>query len=281
MTVGLFVAHGTNNLLNDYTDFNRGVDKDNYFRTQYGVHPLVQGFWTNRQQLTWFVVSGVLAVLAGIYALVYTQFNPDHDWPVRLRRPRAPCLHLSVQVLGPGRAGDLPDLGPDHDRGRVLCALRDTGTGTSYWPVFRTAWALPASMSGKHIDKRDDDLKKGVGTFPVRVGERAARLADQAAILLIYAVITYLVFVPRYFTPVMLIVLFAFQYALRALRLLSHRGRQQPPAGYPAWPTWFSAVTFVHNRQFGGLLILGLILDAVLHVVPVTADLIARYWPPV
>ena len=28
----------------DYTDFTRGVDKDNYFRTQYGVHPLVQGF---------------------------------------------------------------------------------------------------------------------------------------------------------------------------------------------------------------------------------------------
>ena len=55
VTLGLFVAHGTNNLLNDYTDFNRGIDKDNYFRTQYGVHPLVQGFWTGRQQLTWFV----------------------------------------------------------------------------------------------------------------------------------------------------------------------------------------------------------------------------------
>ena len=45
LTLGLFIAHGTNNLLNDYTDFSRGVDKDNYFRTQYGVHPLVQGFW--------------------------------------------------------------------------------------------------------------------------------------------------------------------------------------------------------------------------------------------
>ena len=45
VTVGLFMAHGTNNLLNDYTDFSRGIDNDNYFRTQYGVHPLVQGFW--------------------------------------------------------------------------------------------------------------------------------------------------------------------------------------------------------------------------------------------
>jgi 1,4-dihydroxy-2-naphthoate octaprenyltransferase len=45
VTLGLFIAHGTNNLLNDYTDFSRGIDKDNYFRTQYGVHPLVQEFW--------------------------------------------------------------------------------------------------------------------------------------------------------------------------------------------------------------------------------------------
>src|SRR5512143_4063626 len=50
VTLGLFIAHGTNNLLNDYTDYSRGVDADNYFRTQYGVHPLVQGFWTKAQQ---------------------------------------------------------------------------------------------------------------------------------------------------------------------------------------------------------------------------------------
>ena len=43
LTLGLFIAHGTNNLINDYTDFSRGIDKDNYFRTQYGVHPLAQG----------------------------------------------------------------------------------------------------------------------------------------------------------------------------------------------------------------------------------------------
>ena len=44
LTLGLFIAHGTNNLINDYTDFSRGIDKDNYFRTQYGVHRLHRGF---------------------------------------------------------------------------------------------------------------------------------------------------------------------------------------------------------------------------------------------
>jgi 1,4-dihydroxy-2-naphthoate octaprenyltransferase len=76
VTLGLFIAHGTNNFLNDYTDFSRGVDKDNYFRTQYGVHPLVQGFWTKRQQLIWFFISGVLAFASGVYALFYTNFSP-------------------------------------------------------------------------------------------------------------------------------------------------------------------------------------------------------------
>src|SRR5512136_1087777 len=76
LTLGLFIAHGTNNFLNDYTDYSRGIDKDNYFRTQYGVHPLVQEFWTKRQQLTWFLVSGVLAFLAGIFAVIYTGFSP-------------------------------------------------------------------------------------------------------------------------------------------------------------------------------------------------------------
>jgi 1,4-dihydroxy-2-naphthoate octaprenyltransferase len=114
----------------------------------------------------------------------------------------------------------------------------------------------------------------------VRAGERTASVVDQAAILLIYAVIAWLVFVPRYFTPILLIVFFAFKYAVRALRLLASPRPATAPAGYPGWPTWFSAVTFFHNRQFGGLLILGLIIDAVLHVIPYTAALILRFWPP-
>jgi 1,4-dihydroxy-2-naphthoate octaprenyltransferase len=32
VTIGLFMAHGTNNFLNDLIDFQKGVDKDNYFR---------------------------------------------------------------------------------------------------------------------------------------------------------------------------------------------------------------------------------------------------------
>ena len=42
VTLGLLLAHATNNLLNDLTDFKRGVDRDNYFRARYGTQPLEQ-----------------------------------------------------------------------------------------------------------------------------------------------------------------------------------------------------------------------------------------------
>jgi 1,4-dihydroxy-2-naphthoate octaprenyltransferase len=66
---------------------------------------------------------------------------------------------------------------------------------------------------------------------------------------------------------------------LKALRLLGKPRPAVAPAGYPAWPTWFSAVTFFHNREFGGMLILGLLIDTLLHVIPFTSALISQYWP--
>src|SRR5512138_3721977 len=36
LEVGLLLSHATNNLFNDYTDYVRGVDQDNYYRAQYG-----------------------------------------------------------------------------------------------------------------------------------------------------------------------------------------------------------------------------------------------------
>ncbi|NTU75417.1 MAG: prenyltransferase, partial [Anaerolineaceae bacterium] len=66
VAVGLVFAHATNNLLNDRTDFSRGVDKDNYFRTQYGPQPLEQGLMTSKEHLAYAAVTGLIALAAGI-----------------------------------------------------------------------------------------------------------------------------------------------------------------------------------------------------------------------
>ena len=41
-----------------------------------------------------------------------------------------------------------------------------------------------------------------------------------------------------------------------------------PPPGYPArgWPLWFVGYAFIHTRRAGGLLTLGLLLNALLPI---------------
>jgi 1,4-dihydroxy-2-naphthoate octaprenyltransferase len=286
LTLGLFIAHGTNNILNDYTDYSRGVDKDNYFRTQYGVHPLVQGFFTKSQQLRWFVVSGALAALAGIYALLTTNFHPVVIGLFVFGAIVLLAYTYPFKYWGLGEFAIFLIWGPIMIGGVYLVmALIEGGNFSNIWNVVLAGVPYGLGVASiniaKHIDKHDDDKRKGVGTFPVRVGEAVARRVDQVVLLMIYAVIAYLVFVPRYFTPVMLVVFLAFRHAFTAIKLLNKPRPAQPPQGYPAWPTWFSAATFFHNRQFGGWLILGLVVDTLLHVIPWTAAWIARYWPPI
>ena len=268
VTLGLFIAHGTNNLLNDYTDFSRGVDKDNYFRTQYGVHPLAQDFWTRRQQMTWFLVSGVLAFSSGIYALFYTNFAPAviglfafgalvllfYTWPLK--------------YLGLGELSIFLIWGPILVMGVYIVLARGwTGNG---WNVALAG--VPFGLSvlsinlGKHIDKSAEDQKKGVGTLPVRIGEKAARYLNIAVFILIYAVILYLVFVSCFFTPVLLIVFLAGKRLLYAVGALTKPRPAAPPKEWPAWPTWFSGLAFYHNRLFSNLLILGILVDTILRI---------------
>ena len=72
LVVGLIMAHATNNLLNDLTDFSRGVDQDNYYRAQYGPQPLVHGLLTRNQLLTYAAVSGAIALIAGLGLVILT-----------------------------------------------------------------------------------------------------------------------------------------------------------------------------------------------------------------
>lgn len=268
LTLGLFIAHGTNNLLNDYTDFRRGVDQDNYFRTQYGVHPLVQGFWTKSQQLRWFAISGILAFLSGIFALFYAGFSPAviglfafgalvlliYTWPLK--------------YWGLGEIAIFLIWGPIMIAGVYITLAK--GLTDNIWSIILAS--IPFGLSvvsiniGKHIDKLESDKQKGVGTLPVRLGEKASRYLNIAVLILIYATIVYLVFVPRFFTPILLIVIFAGRRLLLAVGVLTKPRPAEPPEGFPGWPTWFSAFSFYHNRLFGNLFILALLGDTLLRI---------------
>jgi 1,4-dihydroxy-2-naphthoate octaprenyltransferase len=275
VTLGLFIAHGTNNLLNDYTDFSRGVDQDYYFRTQYGVHPLVQGFWTKQQQLRWFTVSGTLAFLAGIYALYFTDFSPVVIGLFALGAAVLLSYTWPLKYLGLGELAIFLIWGPILVAA-VYIVLAQGGTDAAWYVALA---GVPFGLSvvsiniGKHIDKSTDDKKKGVGTLPVRIGEKAARYLNIAVFALIYLLILYLVFISRYFTPALLIVFLAGKRLLFAMAVHMKPRPEEPPKEWPAWPVWFAGFAFYHNRLFSNLLILGLFADALLRLY------VSSFWP--
>jgi 1,4-dihydroxy-2-naphthoate octaprenyltransferase len=265
ITLGLFLAHGTNNLLNDYTDFSRGIDKDNYFRIQYGVHPLVQGFWTRPQQLKWFAISGFLAFLSGVYALFYTHFNPVVIGLFAFGALMLLFYTFPLKYFALGELAIFLIWGPIMIAGVYLVLAQQWNWNVALAGV-PFGLCVASINIGKHIDKRLEDKAKGVTTLPVLIGETAARILNLSVIALAYALVLYLVFVSRYFTPVMLVVFFAANYALKAIAMLSKPRPTEPPPGYPVWPRWFSTMTFLHNRKFGNLFILGLFVDTLLRV---------------
>ena len=272
LTFGLFIAHGANNLLNDYTDFSRGLDQGNYFRTQYGVHPLEQKFWDKATQIRWFVISGVLATAAGIWALFYTNFSPITIGLFVFGAIVLLAYTYPLKYWGLGELMIFLIWGPI-----MIAGVYFVLSGVWNWNVVLAGipyglGVVSINMS-KHIDKRGDDEERGVGTFPVRVGEAFARRTNQFAIVMIYVVIAYLVFVPHYFTPVLLITFIAIKDAWKSIKVLNAPKPAQAPEGWPGWPVWFAAFAFLHNRNFGGLLILSLIVDALLRV------FVPSFWP--
>ena len=268
ITLGLFIAHGTNNLLNDYTDFSRGVDQDDYFRTQYGVHPLVQEFWTKKQQLKWFYVSGTLAFITGIFALVYTGFSPAVIALFALGAVVLLIYTWPLKYLGLGEISIFLIWGPI----LVVAVYTVLAKGwVSAAPLVALA-GVPFGLSvvsiniGKHIDKLNEDKRKGVGTLPVRIGEKAARRVNIAVFVLIYVVILLMVFWLHYFTPILLIVFFASRRLLYAIGVHTKPRPAESPAEWPAWPTWFSGFAFYHNRLFENLFLLGIFLDTLVRL---------------
>ena len=260
VTIGLILSHATNNLLNDYTDYVKGVDQDNYYRAEYGPHPLVHGLMTKRQLLTYAGVTGALAAVCGIVLIALTDWNTAilmglgiffvlfYTWPLKY----VALGELAVLIVwGPLMIGG----------GYYVI------TGSWDWNV--VLGSLPYALGvtgvifGKHIDKVAIDKTKRIHTLPVVIGETASRYILIGMLVLQYLLTIYLV-VTGFFTPVMLIVAVAIPTFVQIWPMLNKPKPEEKPADYPdVWPNYFVASAFVHNRKFGVWFMLGLIVDTV------------------
>ena len=269
LTLGLILAHASNNIFNDYTDFVRGVDKDNYFRTIYGAQPVASGLMTKRQHLTYFAVTGLLALAFGLYLVFINAGDPViwvllglgaffvlfYTWPLKY----IALGELAVLIVwGPLMIGGGYYVLAHHWNWNVVIASLPYVLGVT------------TVIFGKHIDKYLIDKEKKIHTLPVVIGEKAARYSVLAMMILPYFFTAYLIAI-KFFTPIMAIVLFA----IPTLRTIYPAILKPKPAGRPAdfpdgqggWPLYFAPMAFWNNRKFGSLFMLGLLVDVILRLV--------------
>jgi 1,4-dihydroxy-2-naphthoate polyprenyltransferase len=268
MTLGLILAHATNNLFNDYTDFNRGVDKDNYFRTQYGPQPLASGLMTNVQLLTYTAITGLFAAVMGIFLIVSKGGDPVIWWLFGLGVFFVLFYTWPLKYIALGEIAVLIVWGPLMIGGGYY-VMSGQWDWMVVWASLPYVLGVTTVIFGKHIDKSKIDKEKKIYTLPVIIGEKAARYSVLGMMLLSYILVLVLI-ISRYFTPAMLLVLAAlpsFQKVYPAF--LKPRPETRPgdfPDGQGGWPLYFAPLSFLNNRAFGMFFLLGLILDTVIRV---------------
>ena len=270
LTLGLILAHASNNIFNDYTDFVRGVDKDNYYRNIYGAQPVASGLMTTRQHLTYFAVTALIALVLGLYLIWYAGFTATAWFLLGLGAFFLLFYTWPLKGLAMGEVAVLIVWGPLMIGGGYYVL-------TGQWNWFVVAASLPYVLGvttvifGKHIDKLDMDKKKGIHTLPVVIGEKASRYAVLAMMIAPYLFTLYLI-AARFFTPVMMIVFLALPTFLKIYPVFLKPKPETRPEGQIGWPLYFVGYAFVNNRKFGSLFMFGLLIDVVLRLLPFTRN---------
>ncbi len=260
--LGLVFAHATNNLLNDYTDSRRGIDRDNYYRNQYGVHVLEDGLLSPRRFWGYVGFTGGVAIALGLW-LVWARsgltldlmlagafFVLFYTWPLKYYGLGEPAVLL---VWGPLMVGG------------TYYVMAGQWSWDVTWLSLLYALGPTTVLFGKHIDKLDLDEAKKVRTLPVILGEARARSWVIAMLVLQYLGCIGLVATGRAHWVLLVVVV-----NLPVLWRLLHAFRSPKPAtapeGYPPqiWPLWFSALAFDHTRKFTTLFIAALLLGQTL-----------------
>lgn len=258
-TLGLCLAHATNNLVNDLTDYWKGVDEGNYFRTQYGPQTVQDGFLSVRGLMTYAALTGLAALAIGVYLVVLRGevvlwllgagafFVLFYTWPLK--------------YIGLGEPAVLAVWGPLMVGGTYYVV---TGEWSNNVAVASVAYALgpTAVLFGKHIDKLPADEAKGIHTLPVILGDALSRRAVLGMLIAQLGVIVYLVAV-GYFSVAMLLCLGAAPSLRRVWEIYKEPRPESPPPELPdgVWPLWYVAITFWYNRRFGMLFLVGLAAD--------------------
>jgi 1,4-dihydroxy-2-naphthoate polyprenyltransferase len=268
LTLGLILAHATNNLFNDYTDFVKGVDKDNYFRTMYGPQPVADGLLTTTQLLMYTAATGAIAAALGIYLIATNGWDLKIWILLGLGAFFVLFYTWPLKYIALGEIAVLLVWGPLMIGGGYY-VLAHAWNWNVVWASIPYYFGVTTVIFGKHIDKIKVDTEKGIHTLPVLLGERISRYTVIGMLVAPYVLVLALIAL-KYFTPVMLVVLLALPTLKEILPLfLEPRPATRPdwfPDGQGGWPLFFAPLAFRNNRAFGGLFMLGLLVDVIFRI---------------
>lgn len=260
---GITLAHIANNLMNDLYDTQTGTDSASYPRALYAPHPVLSGL-VSRRTLLVAIAAVNLADLAILVVLTWAR-----GWPVVAFALSgfvlsvaytAPPVRLKKRGLGE------PDVfvvwGP-----LMVCGTYYSAVGAVSWDVLLAS--LPYGLlcttvlMGKHIDKIPYDAPLGIHTLPVILGETRARAVTLAMMVGFYVLAVVAVAAGAMPWPALLVVL-ALPRLVKVWPYFRRPPPDEPPTGYPVWPLWYAALAWVHVRQAGALLVVGLAIGALL-----------------
>ena len=263
--LGITLAHTANNLMNDLYDTKVGTDSASYPRALYAPHPVLSGL-ISRRTLGLAILLVNFADLAILVTLAWAR-----GWPVVAFALSgfalsvaytAPPLRLKKRGLGE------PDVfivwGPLR-----VCGTYYAAVGAVGWDVLLAS--LPygllctSVLMGKHIDKIPYDEPLGIRTLPVLLGEARARVVTLAMMVGFYVLVAVAVAVGAMPWPALVVVL-ALPRLAKVWPYFRRPRPDTPPPKFPVWPLWYAALAWVHVRQAGALLVVGLAIGAVLRV---------------
>jgi 1,4-dihydroxy-2-naphthoate polyprenyltransferase len=269
LALGLVLAHATNNIFNDFTDYVRGVDKDNYYRTMYGPQPVADGLLTQSQHLFYFAVTGLLALLCGVYLVIDDGGNGLTWMLLGLGAFFVLFYTWPLKYIALGEISVLIVWGPLMIGGGYYVLIH-VWSWNVVWASLPYVLGVTTVIFGKHIDKVGIDKGKKIFTLPVLIGEKAARYAVLGMMFLPYILVLVLI-AARYFTPVMLISFVALPTILKLYPSFLKPKPDERPADFPdgqgGWPLFFAPHAFINTRTFGTWFVFGLILDVILRIV--------------
>ncbi|MGB8646802.1 MAG: prenyltransferase [Anaerolineae bacterium] len=274
-TLGITLAHAGSNLVNDYWDARHGWDDlPDSPRANYGPQGFVHGDFSRRTLITAIVIILALASLIGLYLTLVA------GWPVALFAVAGAAVLLlysgdpfPLKYRGLGEIAVLIVWGPLMVGGTYYILAREL----PLWVIIASlpyALGVMTVLLGKHLDKYDFDRTHGIRTLVVIIGEKNARKLTQWCMVLMYvsalALLVMGFWMPKsmtvfgLFMPSVVLVLLAIPSLRQIWPIFNLPKPKEKPAYDPIWPLYFVGLAFVHNRNFGGLYLVGILLDIAL-----------------